>query len=83
MAKTVEVSQAEYEYMQTVIAHDGMTIARLEVELAQAKEDIKRMLIVSNTSQTCEYCKKHYCPAGCEECELEAEWRGYRSDAKA
>ena len=82
MAKTVTISQAEYEYMQTVIAHDGMTIARLEVELAQAKEDIKRMLIVSNTRKTCEYCKKHYCPAGCEECELDAEWRGYRSDAK-
>ena len=43
MAKTVTISQAEYEYMQTVIAHDGMIIAKLEVELAQAKEHIHKL----------------------------------------
>lgn len=76
MAKNITISQAEYEYMKTVIAHDGMTIARLEAELAQAKEDIKRMLIVSNTRMTCEFCKMVSCPAGCEDCEYDAEWRG-------
>lgn len=79
MAKTVTISQAEYEYMQTVIAHDGMTIARLEVELAQAKEDIRSMLIVSTNRGTCEFCKNW--PDGCDYCETDAEWRGYRSDA--
>jgi hypothetical protein len=79
MAKTVTISQAEYEYMKTVIAHDGMTIARYEVELAQAKEDIKRLLVLGGNS-ACEFCKKK--PPMCYCCEMEAEWRGYRSDAK-
>ena len=80
MAKTVTISQAEYEYMKTVIGHDGMTIARLEVELAQAKEDI-RMLLVSHHNQSgCRYCKCD--PAMCNDCEMEAEWRGYRSDVQ-
>lgn len=76
MAKTVTVSQAEYEYMKTVISYDGMTIAKMEVELAQAKEDI-RMLLVSNHNQSsCQYCKCD--PAMCNDCETEAEWRGYQ-----
>lgn len=82
MAKTVTISQAEYEYMKTVIAHDGMTIARLEVELAHAKEDIRRVLIVSPTGWTCAFCKAFSRDKECENCELEAEWRGYRSDVQ-
>lgn len=81
MAKTVTISQAEYEYMKTVIAHDGMTLARYEVELAQAKEDIKRLLIVGTTRKVCEFCKMNYQHGDCSECEDCAEWRGYRSDA--
>ena len=81
MAKNVTISQAEYEYMKTVIGHDGMTIARLEVELAQAKEDIKRLLIIGKTPLICEFCKKVHDGVECGECELDAEWRGYRSDA--
>ncbi len=80
MAKTVTISQAEYEYMKTVIAHDGMTIARFEVELAQAKEDIRSLLISHQSQHVCKYCACD--PASCTECELEAQWRGYRSDAK-
>lgn len=80
MAKTVTISQAEYEYMKTVIAHDGMTIARFEVELAQAKEDIKRLLIVGSSRKVCEFCKIP--PAECKDCETCAEWRGYRSDVQ-
>ena len=76
MAKTVTISQAEYEYMKTVIAHDGMTLARYEVELAQAKEDIKRLLIVGTTRKVCEFCKMHYQHVDCSECEENAEWRG-------
>lgn len=79
MAKTVTISQAEYEYMKTVIGHDGMTIARLEVELAQAKEDIKRLLVTTNAHEVCEMCK--FDPSLCSNCESQAEWRGYRSDA--
>lgn len=80
MAKTVTISQAEYEYMKTVIAHDGMTIARFEVELAQAKEDIKRLLVISNNQRSCGYCNKY--PGMCDLCENDAEWRGYRSDVQ-
>jgi len=76
MAKTVTISQAEYEYMKTVIAHDGMTIARFEVELAQAKEDIRSLLISHSSQNVCQYCACD--PASCTECELEATWRGYR-----
>lgn len=39
MAKTVTISMAEYEYMQTVISHDGMIIAKLESEIARLKEE--------------------------------------------
>lgn len=80
MAKTVTISQAEYEYMKTVIAQDGMIIARFEVELAQAKEDIKRLLILGRNYQACEFCAHD--PMDCEDCETCAEWRGYRRDAK-
>lgn len=76
MAKTVTISQAEYEYMKTVIAHDGMTIARFEVELAQAKEDIKSLLIAGTGLSACKFCKTP--PDKCEDCETCAEWRGYQ-----
>lgn len=79
MAKTVTISQAEYEYMKTVIAHDGMTIARFEVELAQAREDIRSLLISHSSQHVCKYCACD--PAKCTDCEQEAVWRGYRSDA--
>ena len=85
MAKTVTISQAEYEYMKTVIAHDGMTIARLEVELAQAKEDIKRLLRLCDARAACKYCKNDPGYGECEKlecCEGCAEWRGYRSDVQ-
>ena len=76
MAKNVTISQAEYEYMKTVIAHDGMTMARMEAELAQAKEDIRRMLIISSSTCMCEFCKHDY--AQCDSCESQAEWRGWK-----
>ena len=80
MGKHITVSKAEHEYMLETIAQDGMTIAKLEAELAQAKEDIKRMLIVSQTRMTCGFCKKLNEGVECDECELDAEWRGW-SDA--
>ena len=76
MAKTVTISQAEYEYMQTVIAHDGMILAKLEAELAQANEDIRALLIQHTSQNVCEYCVCE--PDSCHDCELEAQWRGYR-----
>ena len=78
MAKTVTISLAEHEYMTNVIAHDGMTIARLEAELAQAKEDIKQMLFTSDSVRLCDFCKQNY--ATCRDCELQAEWRGWKED---
>ena len=80
MAKMIQVSKAEHEMLVAAYAQDGLTIAKLEAELKQAKEDIKRLLVISQTRQTCEYCKKHFCPAGCEDCEIDAEWRGWKED---
>ena len=40
MAKTVTISKAEYEYMQTVIAHDGMIIAKMEAEIAKLRKEL-------------------------------------------
>lgn len=76
MAKTVTISQAEYEYMKTVIAHDGMIIARYEVELAQAKEDIRQLLVISTNHKVCDFCKRD--PVECQNCEECAEWHGYQ-----
>lgn len=78
MAKHITVTQAEYEYMKTVIQQDGMIMARFEVELAQAKEDIKRLLLIASNQGACEYCKCN--PAKCNGCEECAEWRGYRRE---
>ena len=78
-AKTVTISQAEYEYLQTVIAHDGMIIAKFEVELAQAKKDIRQLLIHHTSLGDCEYCA-HNCD--CDgKCEQNAEWRGCGRDS--
>ena len=80
MAKMIEVSKAEHEMLVAAYAQDGLTIAKLEAELKQAKEDIKRMLIVSRTRMTCEFCKKLHTGEECEECENDAEWRGREED---
>ena len=53
MAKHVTITLAEYEYMQTVIQQDGMIMARFEVELAQAREDIRRLLLIASNQGAC------------------------------
>lgn len=80
MAKHITVSKAEHEYMLEMIANDGLTIAKLEAELAQAKEDIRRLLIIGTSRNVCQFCK--ITPADCEDCETCAEWRGHRSDVQ-
>lgn len=76
MAKMVQVSKAEHEMLVAAYAQDGLKIAKLEAELAQAKEDIKRLLIIGSSRQVCEFCKIP--PAECEDCEACAEWRGWK-----
>lgn len=78
MAKIVTVSKAEHEMLIAAYSQDGLTIAKLEEELKQAKEDIKRLLIISPTMSVCDFCKCD--PATCVGCETQAEWRGW-SDA--
>lgn len=80
MAKTVTISKSEYEYLKETNKTDGLTIAQLQAQLAQAKEDIKRLLIIGSSRKVCEFCKVP--PAECEDCETCAEWRGYRSDVQ-
>lgn len=80
MTKMIKVSKAEHEMLVAAYAHDGLTIALLEAELKQAKEDIRQMLILSKNAGMCEFCKHDY--ASCNNCELNAEWRGYRSDVQ-
>lgn len=80
MAKMITVSKAEHEMLIAAYAQDGLTIAKLEAELKQAKEDIKRLLIVANNINACEICKCN--PAKCERCENEAEWRGWKEDER-
>lgn len=79
MAKMVTVSKAEHEMLIAAYAQDGILIAKLEEELKQAKEDIRRMLIISTTTGMCDFCKRDY--ALCDNCEKQAEWRGW-SDAE-
>lgn len=74
MMKLIKVSKAEHEMLVAAYAHDGLTIALLEAELKQAKEDIRQMLILSKNAGMCEFCKRDY--ASCNNCELNAEWRG-------
>ena len=78
MAKMIEVSRAEHEMLVAAYAQDGLAIAKLEAELAQAKADIRRLLITTNAHEVCEFCKCD--PAMCENCELQAEWRGMEGD---
>lgn len=79
MAKMITVSKAEHEMLVAAYAHDSITIAMLEAELKQAKEDIKRLLVVSTSIHACEFCKRK--PANCtSDCENEAEWRGWKED---
>lgn len=77
MAKMVQVSKAEHEMLVAAYAQDGLKIAKLEAELAQAKEDIKSMLVISSSKSLCEFCKSNY--ATCDqECGAMAEWRGWK-----
>lgn len=76
MAKMVQVSKAEHEILVAAYAQDGLKIAMLEEELAHAKEDIRRLLIITTAQGACELCKND--PAMCHNCELEAEWRGWK-----
>jgi hypothetical protein len=80
MAKMIQVSKAEHEMLVAAYAEDGLLIAKLEEELAQAKEDIRMLLVSHHNQSSCQYCKCD--PAMCNDCEMEAAWRGYRSDAK-
>lgn len=74
MGKMIEVSKAEHEMLVAAYAQDGLEIARLQRELARAKEDIRQMLILSDDFRMCGFCKHDY--AVCHNCELNAEWRG-------
>lgn len=74
MAKTVTVSKAEYEYLQETIKNDGLTIAQLQTQLEQAKEDIRNLLVSDGSYRSCEYCKMDQTKCAC--CETDAEWRG-------
>lgn len=80
MAKMVQVSKAEYEVLVAAYSHDGLKIAMLEAELRQAKEDIKRLLIINPTGGACDFCKCD--PAMCNGCESQAEWRGWKEDGQ-
>lgn len=51
-------------------------ITQLEQRLAQAEEDIKHLLIISNNQRSCGYCKRY--PSACDLCETDAEWRGIK-----
>ena len=78
MSKMITVSKAEHEMLVAAYAHDSITIAMLEAELKQAKEDIRWLLIVANNHAVCDYCKCD--PAMCDNCEKQAEWRGWKED---
>lgn len=80
MAKMIQVSKAEHEMLVAAYAQDGIVIAKLEAELKQAKEDIRRLLITQNAHEVCEMCKNN--PALCTNCELQAEWRGWKEDER-
>ena len=77
MAKMIQVSKAEHEMLVAAYAQDGIAIAKLEAELKQAKEDIKRLLVLGGNS-ACEFCSQK--PPMCNCCENEAEWRGWKED---
>ena len=77
MAKTVTISKSEYEYLLESNKTDGLTIAQLQAQLAQATEDIQRLLILCRNYQACEICACD--PIVCENCETCAKWRGLTS----
>lgn len=76
MAKMIEVSKAEHEMLVAAYSQDGLTIAKLEAELAQAKEDIRQMLNAEFIDDLCKFCRGH--AKGCCDCKKDAEWRGYQ-----
>lgn len=78
MAKMITVSKAEYDMLVAAYSEDGFRIAKLEEELAAAREDIRQLLIKSSVYGACKFCKQDY--DNCHNCELEAEWRGLRGD---
>lgn len=79
MAKMIKVSKAEYDVLVAAYSQDGLKIAMLEAELRQAREDIKRLLVVSTSIHACDFCKRK--PANCtSDCENEAEWRGWKEN---
>lgn len=80
MAKMIQVSKAEHEMLVAAYVQDGLEIARLEAELRQAKEDIRRLLLIATSHGACDYCKCD--PAMCRNCELQAEWRGWKEDER-
>ena len=77
MAKMMQVSKAEHEMLVAAYAQDSIKIAMLEAELKQAKEDIKRLLVLGGNS-ACEFCSCK--PPMCNCCEKEAEWRGWKEN---
>lgn len=42
MAKTISISQAEYDYLLEIVASDGLTIAKLEEENRQLKQQLAK-----------------------------------------
>lgn len=74
MAKEVTVSKAEYEYLLETVRKDGLTIAKLEAELARAKSAIKRLLVLSSGLLVCDFCEQE--PGFCSGCEQDAVWNG-------
>ena len=59
-------------------AQDGLTIAKLEKELAQAKSAIKRLLVLSSNLLCCDFCECD--PGFCNCCESDAFWNGKGDD---
>lgn len=80
MAKMIEVSKAEHEMLVAAYAQDGLEIARLEKELAAAKEDIRQLLNICGSEAGCAFCKCDY--ELCRSCKKEAEWRGLKEDKR-
>lgn len=42
MAKTISISQAEYDYLLEIVASDGLTIAKLEEENRLLKKQLAK-----------------------------------------
>lgn len=42
MAKTISISQAEYDYLLEIVASDGLTIAKLEEENRMLKKQLAK-----------------------------------------